>query len=179
MQSLAQPIGENLGGLIFLQLYRCKEVVRIPMPFGQMISQEMILVTDAQSAQLYFTPETGGFQESQEEDAQQGTYYSQVLSVFVPQDNPDASAWLDEHQDGEFIAIYVNTNGLAKLVGSLDNPLRLKAKLDTQKKLRGLAGHELTLSRQAARKAPFYLATPYVPPLQGRRFTSRFNFRFA
>jgi hypothetical protein len=77
-----------------------------------------------------------------------------------------------------FVLAYADGNGLTKLVGTPDNPLRLAAGLETGKRPGDRNGYPLTFAGLMPQPAPFYLTQPLgVAPVR-RAFSAGFSFGF-
>jgi hypothetical protein len=124
--------------------------------------------------------QTGGFDEPQGENAAQGTFYSAKLQVYVNKDAPDVAEAVARLTGGKYLAAYRDNNGLTKLVGMPEWPLRFSADLETGKKTADRNGYPLTFLGEGAGTLPLlpggriHRCPPYPP-----RLLAGFNFGFS
>ena len=171
--------GPNAGGLLgVVRFYPVGNVLSVPPVFaGQHVG--VLGVLDPENyLDVFFGVGGGQFVES-EEDSDQGSYYKSKLTLTVGKDDPDLGAALAVlRQLRYYVAVYLDGNGLTKLVGSPETPLRFLSALETGRRGTDLNGHQLTFSAETVDPAGFY-QTLVVPPGGVRRvFSSGFTFGF-
>lgn len=167
----------NAGGVRALRVWPASNV-RLPAYTGVTIATAITLLDPQNYADIWFQPDSGGFEEPQALDAQ-GDYYKPSLQLVVVKDDPDLMTAIERLRAvRHFVAAYRDANGQTKLVGTPDNPLRFAAGLETGKRPADRNGYPLSFTGQAPRPAPFYLmVTPGTAPVR-RAFSAGFSFGF-
>lgn len=167
----------NPGGLRQLRVWPAANV-QLPAYVGSSLLVPMTVRDPGNYADVYFLPDSAGFTEPVADDAQ-GDLYKPSLQLLVARDAPDlAEAIARLAQVRYFVAAYADNNGLTKLVGTPDYPLRFAAGLETGKRPLDRNGYALSFSGLAPAPAPFYLtqAAGVVPTR--RAFSAGFSFGF-
>ncbi|MGI4835092.1 MAG: hypothetical protein ACRYFK_16690 [Janthinobacterium lividum] len=169
----------NPGGLRALRVWPARNVV-LPEYAGVSLGQPITLLDARNYADVYFLPDSAGFSEPQADDAQ-GDLFKPSLELTVARDAPDlAEAIRRLRQVRYLVAAYQDANGLTKLVGTPDYPLRFTGELETGKRAGDRNGYALTFSGVTARPAPFYLMQEALGPIPTRRaFSAGFSFGFS
>ncbi len=158
LPNLNANCGAVLGGINTLSIIPVGSVIAIPDPVYQVIEDPMELANGTSLTNLFFPEGAGEFTEAQGE-SEHGEFYKQKLTVFVPKDTPSKSDLFSKlGQIGHCIAVYVDNNGLQKVVGSVEYPLKFSSELETGKAAGNKNGHTLTFSGESTHKAFFYLA---------------------
>ena len=167
----------NIGGVRQLRVWPASNV-RIPAYTGVSLTVPILLADPTNYADIWFLPGTGGFEEPEGTDAQ-GDLYKPQLQLAIAHDAPDiAEAIARLRAVRLFVAAYRDANGLTRLVGTPDNPLRLTAGLETGKRPGDRNGYPLVLAGMTPTPAPVYLALPVVTPGQRQAFSAGFTFGF-
>ena len=167
----------NIGGVRALRVWPASNV-RLPGYAGQSLTTAITLLDAQNYADIWFLPDSAGFEESQADDAQ-GDCYKPVLQLLVAKDAPDvAEAVARLSAVRYFVAAYADGNGLTKLVGTPENPLRFSAGLETGKRATDRNGYPLTFSGLTPTRAPFYLTQATGPVPVRRAFSAGFSFGF-
>lgn len=167
----------STGGVRALRVWPAANV-RLPAYSGSNLPQPLTLLDPGNYADIFFLPDSAGFDEAEDFDAA-GPFYKAQLQLVVQRDAPDLQEAIRRLRAVRyFVAAYTNGNGLTKLVGTPDNPLRLTAGLETGKKPTDRAGYPLVLAGLMPEPAPFYLAPTPAPPPGQRAFSAGFTFGF-
>jgi hypothetical protein len=169
----------SIGGVSALRVWPVDNVYAYPAYTGANITTPLSLVDPLNYADIYFLDQTAGFEEPQGEDAAQGTFYSPKLQVYVNKDAPDVAEAIARLTGGKYLAAYRDANGLTKLVGTPECPLRFSADLETGKKVADRNGYPLTFLGKGRERSPFYLAVETGPIPTRRAFSAGFNFGFS
>lgn len=177
---VAPPCGFNIGGLLggAVRLWPAANVVGYPAAPGSNLTQALTFLDPGNYADVYFLPDAAGFTEPQGE-TEQGTFYKPSLQFVIAKDAPDAAEALARLAGGRFVAAYQDANGLTKLVGTPQWPLRFSRDLETGKKSGDRNGYACTLAGETPDPAPFYLTQELAPPAARRAFSAGFSFGFA
>jgi hypothetical protein len=167
----------NTGGVRALRVWPASNV-RLPAYLGQNITTPILLLDPDNYADIWFLPDSAGFDEPEGGDAQ-GDLYKPTLQLVIAKDAPDLQEAIARLRAVRlFVAAYVDGNGLTKLVGTPENPLRFSAGLETGKRATDRNGYPLAFTGQTPQPAPFYLALPVVTPSHRRAYTAGFSFGF-
>ena len=176
---LSLPLREcpTAGGVRALRVWPASNV-RLPAYSGSNLTEPVTLLDEDNYADIFFLPDSAGFDEAEDFDAA-GPFYKPQLQLLVLRDAPDLQEAIARLRAVRyFVAAYTNGNGLSKLVGTPDNPLRLTAGLETGKKPTDRTGYPLVFAGLTPAPAPFYLA-PTPAPVSGQRaFSAGFTFGF-
>lgn len=167
----------NSGGLRALRVWPASNV-RLPAYAGSSLTVPIVLLDARNYADVWFVPDSAGFAEPESDDAQ-GDLYKPNLQLLVARDAPDLQDGIARLRAVRFVvAAYLDGNGLTKLVGTPDQPLRFAAGLETGKRPIDRNGYPLAFTGVTSRPAPFYLAQPTDPAPARRAFSGGFNFGF-
>jgi hypothetical protein len=134
LYSIPAPCGLNIGGINRLRVWPAANVRTYPTQVGTKLRAALELYDPQLCADITFQDGSGGFDEPQDL-GEPGDFYKPQLQLLVPQDTPylsDAIALLRAAR--YYVAQYMDGNGLSKLVGTPDFPLRFSADLSTGRK---------------------------------------------
>jgi len=154
LSDIFDPCGPNPGGLVTLKVIPVDSVESIPAAESGVIADELTLKDGATFYQLYFANDSASFKEPAADD-DQGEFFKPAIQVYIPMDQPSVAVWIQKGKAARYICYYQDANGLGKLVGTLDYPLRLKADLENSGNKNG---HTFTFSGDVPDKALFYLS---------------------
>jgi len=169
--------GGVLGGLDYVRILPAENLVAMPPSSRHNVLQELELVDGSNYLDIVFAPDAGGYEE-QHQETEHGDFLKQSLSLWVPRDTPDAGHWMDRLTGIRCLALYMDSNGVCKLIGSKRQPLRFSHKLETGQGASGKNGHQLTFNGECSHKALFY-GMFEVPPAGTRKvFNPGFTFGF-
>jgi len=169
--------GASLGGLTHIRVYPAENVLSIPAPVLGIISSPVVLRDPENYCDIFFPVGEGSMDEAQADD-EHGEYFKPKISCFIPKDTPefyDASIALTGMK---CICICQDANGLAKLVGTPDYPLRFKLSTGTGKRSQDKSGLEFEFYGVPPERAPFYLSMNFIAPAIRKVFSSGFTFGF-
>ncbi|MGI4870644.1 MAG: hypothetical protein ACRYFX_05630 [Janthinobacterium lividum] len=176
---LALPPNEcpNIGGVRALRVWPASNV-RLPAYTGSNLLTAITLLDPQNYADIWFLPDSAGFEEPQGDDAQ-GDLYKPSLQLLVAKDAPDVAEAVARLTAVRYlVAAYADGNGLTKLVGTPANPLRFSAGLETGKRATDRNGYPLTLAGVVPTRAPFYLTQPAGAVPMRRAWSAGFSFGF-
>ncbi|MDO7885341.1 hypothetical protein [Hymenobacter cheonanensis] len=168
----------NVGGVRALRVWPASNVLPLPVEPGSNLLLPVQLRDPANYADIWFQPDSAGFDEPEGDDAQ-GVLYKPSLQLLVLRDAPDLQEAIARLRAVRyFVVAYADGNGLTKLVGTPTHPLRLTAGLETGKKPTDRNGYPLAFAGLTRRPAPFTLVQPAGMPPVRRAFSTGFNFGF-
>ncbi len=169
----------NVGGVRALRVWPASNV-RLPAYTGSSLDVPLQLLDADNYADIWFPDDQAGFEEPEADDAQ-GPLYKPSLQLLVVRDAPDLQEAIDRLRAVRyFVAVYADGNGLTKLVGTPEHPLRFSAGLETGKRPTDRNGYPLAFTGQTPRPAPFYLTQEQVSVVPIRRaFSAGFSFGFS
>lgn len=145
----------NVGGLLTLRVWPAANV-RLPAAGGSSLAQVPDILDPGNYADIGFLPGTAGFEEPPAEDTGQGESYKPLLQLVVARDSPQlAEAVARLSQVRYVVAAYEDGNGLVKLVGTPQHPLRFAGGLETGKRAADRNGYPLTFAGLVPTRAPF------------------------
>ncbi len=167
----------NAGGLRALRVWPATNV-RLPAYAGSSLTVPITLLDARNYADIWFVPDSGSFAEPEADDVQ-GDFYKPNLQLQVARDAPDLQDAIARLRAVRFVvAAYQDGNGLTKLVGTPDQPLRFAAGLETGKRPTDRNGYPLAFTGLTSRPAPFYLTQPVGAAPARRAFSAGFTFGF-
>jgi hypothetical protein len=167
----------NIGGVRALRVWPAGNV-RIPAYVGASLNEPLVLLDPNNYADIWFLPDTGGFEEPEQPDAQ-GEFYKPSLQLAIAKDAPGIQEAIGRLRAvRHFVVAYRDANGLTKLVGTPDFPLRLTAGLETGKRPLDRNGYPLVFTGACPTPAPAYLALPVLTPTGRGAFSAGFSFGF-
>lgn len=167
----------NTGGVRRLRVWPASNV-RLPAYAGSTLGVPLTLLDKDNYADIWFQPDSAGFDEAEDFEAA-GPFYKPQLQLVVLRDAPDLQEAIARLRAVRyFVVAYADGNGLTKLVGTPENPLRLTAGLETGKKPTDRNAYPLVFAGLTPQPAPFYLTLPVgVAPVR-RAFSAGFSFGF-
>lgn len=155
MKNINSPDGDNIGGVLRFNFIDVNDVDIIPDPIEGKIIEVVTLKEGKQWYCGYGTLDTIGYTESSEQTSS-GTIYKKQFVASCPQDSADNGSLFEENRHKKFILDYTDSNGLRKLVGTIDEPLFFLSVLNTQTNRVSLAGHSITFYCDSTHKSPQY-----------------------
>jgi hypothetical protein len=168
----------NAGGLRALRVWPASNVLPLPADPGSNLLVPVQLRDPDNYADIWFLPDSAGFEEPEADDAQ-GPFYKPNLQLVVVRDAPDLQEAIGRlRRVRYFVAAYADANGLSKLVGTPTHPLRFSGGLETGKKPNDRNGYPLAFSGLVPTPAPFCLTQPISAAPRRRAFSSGFSFGF-
>lgn len=138
----------------------------MPRPLGGIVALPVLLNSGAVWRELDFSIYSGKLSERKRAD-KQGGLVEVKLSLKRAKDSPSRSADLINLENEELIVLHTDHNGTVKILGNLDQGVKLNINSDTGSKVSDYNGMSITLQGQQPRRAPFYT---YVAPLGGQQF---------
>jgi hypothetical protein len=168
----------NTGGVRALRVWPASNVRLPASSAGSLLSAPMQLLDKDNYADIWFSPDSASFEEPEADDAA-GPFYKPQLQLVVLRDAPDLQQAIAQLRAVRyFVVAYADGNGLTKLVGTPDQPLRFSGGLETGKKPTDRNGYPLVFAGLTPAPAPFYFTQPVgVAPVRGA-FSTGFSFGF-
>jgi hypothetical protein len=155
MNDINEFFGNNLGGVLRFNFIPVAHCVSIDMPIKGKVLKPVEVLTGKRWFSGYATLETIGFAEPSEL-TDNGTIYKPKFTAIVPKDSAEATHLFDQMSNGRFLLDYTDSNGLRKLVGSLDEPLFFSADLNTKQNIAGRNEHLINFYGTTTNKAYVY-----------------------
>ena len=155
MNDIKKPSGDNIGGLIRFNFIPYEDVESIDMPIDGKVTIEVELKEGKQWYCGYGTLGSMSYTETPSENMN-GAVFSKLLSAVCPQDGEENNALFNEMRNRRFIVDYTDSNGLRKLIGSIEEPLKFNATLNTQTSMPGLNAHAISFYGEGTFKAYIY-----------------------
>lgn len=156
----------NIGGLRLLRVIPVAGVSAIPAAVGHEITTAITLAAGASIADVFFTEDTGSFEEDpQINDA--GKVYRQSIECVVAKDAPGIADYVNRYDEMQCIVMYMDSNGFAKIVGSIAQPLTFRAQYGTGRTPEERNAYRFSYTGTSYHKAYFY--TQFGNPITGGR----------
>lgn len=179
LPGIASLCGVNIGGLGggCLRVFPVDNVQLVPPVVNGLHVGELVLTDPDNFADLWFLDGSGQYQEPDEEN-EQGDRLQARLSITVPRDAPDVAVAIQRYRELRyFLALYQDANGLCKLVGSREWPLRFRGALSTGQRTGDPNGYTLQFAAEQPAPAAFY-HTFAGSASERRVFSAGFSFGF-
>jgi len=158
LTDIFEPCGPVQGGLDLVKVIPVDFVVSIPKAKRHVVETPVVLKAGARWYDLWFSPSTGSFKESMGDDVQ-GEFVKPVVSLFSPRETPTVAYFASQFQGVRCLVVFQDSNGLARIVGSLEYPLSFKHESDTGSSFNSKSGSTFTFSGEQPEKSYFYLVT--------------------
>jgi hypothetical protein len=176
--SIPPPCGFNIGGVRAVRLWPVANVLRYAAPVASVVPAALELLDPENYADLFFLPDSAGYTEEGNDDAQ-GDCYKVKLQLVIAGDAPDVSEAVARLTGGRYLVAFLEGNGRTKLVGTPEWPLKLLVDTGTGKKGTDRNGLDFTFTGALPKRAPFYLEQEFVPPATRRAWSAGFSFGFS
>jgi len=145
MKQLNKP-SDNMGGLL--------KIWAVPPSVISIVSNTVSFSTTDAIVEMYCSPGSMSFSEKQAE-GKPGISYKTELNAFVPKDTPEAQAIIDDMSRRKWVVVYMDQNELCKVVGTVDNPVRVSFDLGTGADTSEKNGHTVSFYGVQVNKAIF------------------------
>lgn len=90
-----------------------------------------------------------------------GYYYTAKLDTFYNKDNHELAVWINDNQNRRFVVVIVYSNGIIKVAGTLQQPLRLIANPESGSTSK-LNGVDISFSGKMLKRALFLDSLPAI-----------------
>lgn len=155
MNDINEYSGDNLGGIIRFKFIPVTDVESIASPIDHVITTPVILKTDKRWFSAYATMGTIGYTEASEQTANGGLFKRQLVAI-IPKDDKDKAKLFNKMRNQRFIVDYVDSNGLRKLIGSLEEPVFFSSTQNTKTEMPGRNEHSISFYGTGTHKAFIY-----------------------
>lgn len=155
MDDINEYSGDNLGGVIGFKFIPVTDVQSIENPIDHVITTAVVLKTNKRWFSAYATQGTIGYSETSEQTAH-GEVFKQQLVAIIPKDDKDKAVLFNKMRNQKFIVDYTDSNGLRKLIGSLEEPLFFSSSANTKTEMSGRNEHSITFYGTGTHKAFIY-----------------------
>ena len=155
MKDINELCGDNLGGLICFEFIPKDDVQSVPEVVDGKILKPVVLKAKKYWFKGYGTLGTMGFSEDQD-NGDHGAQYNPKMSAVIPKEMAENSALYYEMRHVEFLVKYTNANGLKKLVGTIEEPLKFMASLNTGDDIPKRNQHAISFYGKTTKPAAVY-----------------------
>ncbi len=177
IEPIGRPTREQFGGLYALLLVATTDVAHLPRSVGGLIPHPLDLKEGGELAAIYFTPDTARVTQRTEQTGHGPRYTTQVRAN-LPDDDVVIVSWIMRHTMRNMLAVAVNYQRRARLIGTLDYPARLVAAFDSQTSPRQGRGFSLDLRAVSTEPAPIILGVDMVELPDRKVFSDGFSYGF-
>jgi len=146
----------NLGGLRSFKFIPAYLVASYPPLTSEGITSTLRLLHAQSWLNGYATPETLDFVE-ESRDSENGVFYSQKISGFVPGDSQDLSSLMAEMNGLPFVIQLTNPKNETKLIGISGYPLTFSSKFVSGTTRADSKGYQFEFSGESLLSAPAYI----------------------
>jgi hypothetical protein len=175
--SIAKACGTNVGGLRYLQVVDVEDILSIPDAIDGIIQSAISLKSGVDLAVIGFPQGTGEFTESTK-DADSGQVKTSKIRVELPKDAVELGEWANTFDEREVVAIYMDENGVAVIVGDLDRPLSIKINRNIGRRPSDKNYYEMSLEGISDHYAYYYMMFEKKAPGNRRVYTAGYTFGF-
>jgi hypothetical protein len=124
LQNISRLKGNaNLGGLVEIRVTRKADVTNIPLPIGGKITGDITFPEGKGFVTWLVTQESLSLK-SNSRDSREGISKTNRLPFRVPLDQYNVRMMLEQAEEDEFIVLVKYPNGVYKLFGTLDGPVK-------------------------------------------------------
>lgn len=155
MEDINKHCDDNLGGLYYFKFIPVDDVVSIVEPLNSKVCEPVVLNNLARWFNCYATEGTIKYTEEKQQSPH-GDYYKAKLTAFIPKDRAEVINQINLMNNKLFVIDYTDNNGLRKLVGTINNPLRFSDNLDTGSNAANRNGFTIEFVGDILKKAPTY-----------------------
>lgn len=155
MNNINRNSGDNTGGHKVFLFIPVEDVSSIPKAEGMIVVEDIVLKEDKAWYSGLFTNDTHGYVETQDE-GEAGTYYKKNMTGFVPTVNEAMNALLEDCENRRFIIVTHDNNERLRILGSLEEPMKLTADENSQNVTSGRGGYSVSFFRDSSFKSYFY-----------------------
>ncbi len=122
---------DNLGGVYLFKYIPADDVQSISDPIDGFITKEVSLKPDKQWFDFYGTEGTMAFSED-DSNTNDGTLYNKKVIAITPKQRTEIDVLFFKIRNRRFILDLIDNNGLRKIIGSIEEPLKFTNKGDTK-----------------------------------------------
>lgn len=155
MNDIKEYSGNNLGGILRFRFILSDDVETYGTPDNHRIIEPLQLKTGKYWKDAYATLETIGYTEKPESSKHGEVFKCSFVGV-TPQDSPENAHNFNAMRNGKFLVDYTDSNGLRKIIGSIDEPLSFKSSLNTKQKIADRNEHVFEFYATITHKAYVY-----------------------
>ena len=148
--SILRHSGNNLGHFTKLRIAKSQDLDSIQINFQKKVVQPILFKTDKDFIEVYFTEKSLNAHCAL--NRKQGTFYTNVVSAFIPKHRTDVVELLEELAADQVVLLLTDTDGNDWVVGNKDEPMDLTFKTT----LAGKAGYNLTITGESLYGAILY-----------------------
>lgn len=175
--SLPLPCGLNIGGIRHLQIVAVADVESIMAPINSVVTSAIVLKGSATMAVLEFPSFSADFTEN-EKDTEAGVILQPRIRVSIPKDAPEIGDWANSNLEAEVIALYMDENRVARIVGDLQRPLTLRVNFSTGKRAGDSNDYDLVLDGISDHHAYYYQMFQVASPGNRRVYSAGYTFGY-
>jgi hypothetical protein len=169
--------GTNVGGLRHLQVVDVRNVVSIPDPINHVLESGIVLQGGIDMGVISFLPNAGDFSEKPK-DSDSGQVIQKAIRVDVPKDAVEIGQWANDHAEKEVIALYMDENGVAVIVGDLERPLVMKVNKGTGRKANDMNKYEIMLEGISDHYSFYYQMFQVLPVGSRKVYSAGYTFGY-
>jgi hypothetical protein len=147
---------ENASGLVTLSVAVVSEIISIDRAFNKTVSAAPVFVAGKRFYSLAYSQQSAGLS-TESAITIAGDVWKTQVQLFVPKLQLLTSQVIDELMRG-VVLVAQDSNGNKRLVGNLNEPMRLKVEANTLAVFGGRAGYTFTFYRDMIAEPPFYTA---------------------
>ena len=155
MNNIKRNPGDNIGGHRMFLFIPVEDVESIPDAVNMVVSEDIELKTDKAWYYGLFTQDTHGYVEPMEEN-EAGPYYKKKLTGFISTVTKEMTALIEDFESRLFVLISLDNNGNLRLIGSLNEPMRVSIDETSQDNAAGRSGYSVMFRRDSTFKSYFY-----------------------
>jgi hypothetical protein len=141
MTTIEKHDGGNIGGVLPVRFAFKEDITSITIN-ASTLAATMLMKVEPGWNFLYATPDTIKV-ESDEEDLPAGMKYSYKITMMIPKDRATVEADLMQLNNRGMVIVAHDKNGIARLYGTIENPMRKLSKLNKPANLEEFNGWEL------------------------------------
>ncbi len=153
MEDIFKHSGPNIGGINPVEFVFTEDVESITIDYNTLAGL-ITLLSGKEWQYLYGTDGTIQI-ECKEDDTDAGTKYTYQVKLLIPKDRADVEASLMRLKSKGLITKVHDKNGIIRLFGEIENPMKLSSKLLKPADVPGYNGWEVIISGQFSAPASY------------------------
>lgn len=155
LSNISFDCSHRLPGLKKIFVARVSDIIAIPKPQEMTITAAITMRLGKRFKEIEFTDDTAEFNDVMQINEENGEFYQKTVKIFHAFQEADKDYNLSIMNEGIFILLIKDWQDVWQVVGTLENPLRLKVDSDTGRGNSGVNGYSITFSGTGKKKSPF------------------------
>lgn len=163
LNAIERFTGDNLGGIIELQVARVSEIDEMPEAEDGVIYGDITFKSGGGFHSWVVTAQTPRLR-GDGRDSREGAYRSNRIDFVIPKDRSNIKVLLEKAEADEFIVLYKDSNGNQKIFGHIYAPVFFRFGHDTQSSISARNEYDCSFYYEGPDNNYFYEGSIPEPP---------------